>query len=647
MNKISSCLLVLLLAFGSLPANAVEYGQTISLSYGWNAVWLEVEPRDTNGLMVTAADVFTSDDFIIDMVAVLINPEGTAEFSTDPGQLFNQPDWKVWSRSPSSTETDAIVVRGNQAYLLHVIPTTGALTNGVPAGDLVLTGEVSFYRPAFARGSYNLTGFSVEGSPTFEALLRSAEYSFSATPAGSPVQRLNPATGLWEGAGGHDVVESGRAYWISVPFDLVSSKYAGPVAVDFMTAPLGSLQFGYSPASTPVQEFGNPSNTFLVVPGEMTFSSFETEGAANHTVTLTKLTDPGDTDIELYRLERVPDQLNWRNDSNGILSELAIGTLAPGDSQTITLGLRRNWSSEGDFREHLYRISVALAGGSVYYYLPVSAGNADITPEDQPVDNAADFAGLWLGDVIIDAASSITEAARPVRATSSRVPLRMMIHVDTNGAPVMLAHVMQMQTKTADPSVAPREVLILDESQIPFYEGIVERGGKKVGVRYETVTYDLPRDNRVSSQSTNFLNLVLASSTNGYTNLAQITDADVSAYLASRDSRPPSLEEVYYKEWPLAGVFGPGNHVGTATDAPLRLDAFHRTNPYRHAYHPQHGAGYDIVRAFTIRFDADYETGSGLLTGTYEETTSGIATVDLISRGRIQLQRVSFVGEME
>jgi len=417
--------------------------------------------------------------------------------------------------------------------------------------------------------------------------------------------------------------------------------------VDFSTAPLGSLQFGYAPASTRVQEFGNPSNTFLVVPDELTVSSFKTTGASNHTVTLTKLTDPGDTDIELFRLERVPDQLNWRCDSNGILDELVIGTLAPGDSQTITLGLRRNWSSGGDFREQLYRISVALSGGSVYYYLPVSAGNADVVVADQPVQNPEDFAGLWLGDIIIDAASSITETTRPVRATSSRVPLRMLIHVDTNGTPVMLAHVMRMQTKTADPAVAPREVLILDESQIPYYEGIVERGGKKVGVRYETVTYDLPRDNSVAAQSTNFLNLVLASSTNGYTNILQITDADVSVYLASRESRPPSLQEVYYQEWPLAGAFGPGNRVGTATNAPLRLDAFHRTNPFRHAYHTQHGAGYDIVRTFTIRFDSDYETGSGQLAGTYEETTSGIATVDLISRGRILLQRVSFVGEME
>lgn len=59
MNRQSARFLALFLAFGSLTAHAVEYDQTLSLDYGWNAVWLEVEPRDTNGLLRTAADVQT------------------------------------------------------------------------------------------------------------------------------------------------------------------------------------------------------------------------------------------------------------------------------------------------------------------------------------------------------------------------------------------------------------------------------------------------------------------------------------------------------------------------------------------------------------------------------------------------------------
>jgi hypothetical protein len=93
----------------------------------------------------------------------------------------------------------------------------------------------------------------------------------------------------------------------------------------------------------------------------------------------------------------------------------------------------------------------------------------------------------------------------------------------------------------------------------------------------------------------------------------------------------------------LEGTFGPANRIGTSTNSPLRLDAFHRTNPFRHAYHPQHGAGYDLSRSITVQLDGTYQSGSGRLEGAYEEVTRGLATAPLVSRGRISLQRVSLV----
>jgi hypothetical protein len=528
-------------------------------------------------------------------------------------------------------------VLGNRAYLLHVSPNSGSVSNGTFAGSLTLTGRVDFYRPEWTRGSYNLIGFSVQGSPKFNSLFGAGISQFISTPAGSPLKKLDPATGSWLDLVPTDAVEPGRAYWVWVPFTLKSGNYAGPVAISFLGAQLGGIDFGTAPPSVTVTNPFNPPANLSLNPVELTFSSLETAVGNSHAVSLTKLSAPGDQDLRLFRVVRVPGQLAWQADT-----DLIPLTLTNGQSTTITLGLDRNWTSGGNFREQLYRLDIALDGGSVYYYLPVSASNPDVPPTNAPVANVSSFSGLWVGTVTADAVTSLTDTNRSVSKTASRSQLRVLLHVDTNGAPVLLSHVMRMQTKTADPSVSPTEVLVLNEEQIPYYEGIQERGGKKVGVRYETVAFDLPRDNGTNAQSAAFLQRA-----GGTTNVAQVTDAQVSAYLAGQSSRPPDLNEAYHDRWPLAGRFGPGNTIGTATNAPLRLDAFHRTNPFRHAYHPQHGAGYDLTRNFTIQLDSAYQTGSGRLTGRYEEVITGLATSALVARGSIVLQRASFVDHLQ
>ncbi len=643
-------LLVTLLGFlVAGPVAGATRTQTLALKVGWNAVWLEVEPLDESGSLQTVEEVFVVSDtstFSIDQVAMQSKPAGTAEFSTDPAQLYNQAGWLVWSKTPMSGESEAITVRGNQSYLLHVSSNTG-LMPGDAAGQLSVEGEVKFYRPQWTRGGYNLIGFGVVGKPTFGSLLGAGGNRFEATPAGAAVQWLNPATGHWEGKLATDAVESGLAYWISVPADLHSADYACPVAVAFTGWQLGSLDFGSGPPSVTVT---NPFNSFLEMglsPAELTFSSLEPDGGSSRTVRLSKVSDPTDEDILLFHLERVPDQLAWQTDPVvDVLESWELDSLEPGESRTVTLGLNRNWDSGGYYRKQLYRIDVQLeqadgSPGYYYYDLPVSAVNFDAEPADSAPTDGSEFAGLWVGTVTADSVTSLTEAAYPVHPTVSKSQLRVLLHVSTNGVPVLLSHVMLMQTKTADPSVEPEPVLILDEAQIPYYEGIVERGGKKVGIRYETSTFDMPRDNSVGAQAPGFLQRV--ADLNGITSITEVTDQMVSDYLAAQESRPTDLREAYHLSWTLEGSFGPGHMVRTPADAPLRLDAFHRTNPFRHAYHPQHGAGYDIQRSVTLDLDADYGSGSGRITGRYEERTTGLASSDLISRGTLVLRRASFV----
>jgi hypothetical protein len=52
-----------------------------------------------------------------------------------------------------------------------------------------------------------------------------------------------------------------------------------------------------------------------------------------------------------------------------------------------------------------------------------------------------------------------------------------------------------------------------------------------------------------------------------------------------------------------------------------------------------------VTRRFSIRFEA--APGSTILTGTYQETTGGLARQDIVSKGSITLQRVSSAATLE
>jgi hypothetical protein len=215
--------------------------------------------------------------------------------------------------------------------------------------------------------------------------------------------------------------------------------------------------------------------------------------------------------------------------------------------------------------------------------------------------------------------------------------------VDGAGAPWLLSHVMVMRTKTADPSVPAEEVLVLDETKIPYFEGIETRGGKRVGRRLESVSYDLPRNGDPTTQSA--LRDEVAAADPGIGGPDNVTSADIEAFLDAQTSRPPDLVESYHLSWPLQGSLGPEAVLRTATNAPLTLDPFHRSNPFRHAFHPQHAAGYRVSRSLTIAFDST--AVPGVLHGLYNESISGLAAHPVQVRGSVTLSRVSKVSQTQ
>ena len=605
-----------------ISAAAAQYTQSITLDNGWNAIWLEVEPVYTSGTNVDqpmlVTDVFT--DTGITIVATPENPVGSAEFLTDAETLrFNQATWRVWRRVSELQNDTLATINGNQAYLIYFTGGNGMTVN--------VTGNARFHLPQWQADSYNLKGFGLTTSVTFNNF-------FAASGGRHPVNKIFrlQSDGAWVGVRSTDYMQSGKAYWI---YSDGPSSFCGPVKVSFDGIADG-LDFGDGPGDVSVPDpQGNPGDKILINKQEITFSDVSGTG---QTVTVQKVS-PSTTggaaltdDLRIYEVSPNATNLSYGLGQNGQIVTAPFSVPA-NSSKTVTLGAFRAWTSGATERENLFQIQFAYN----YLWLPIKAATADWS---DAVSNASSpsYAGLWVGEVVLDKVTSITESGRPLQSTSSKAPMRVIVHVGTNGTASLLSSVMFMQTKTATNTVKPDEVLVVDESKIPYFEGIQTRGDKKVGKRIETIGYDMPR----KMDPTNQAALVSAAATAlGITNTANVTEANILTYINGQATRPVALVDKYYTSWPLTGSLNTNALVTTT----LTMDPFHRSNPFRHAYHPKHPTGYALTRAITMRFGSKYQ--AGILTGTYEESISGLASFPLTTTGSITLRRLSTVGTLQ
>jgi hypothetical protein len=592
--------------------------QTVSLTTGWNAVWLEVEPRDATGDLKPPQDVFN--DPAITTIATPKPLAGLAEFfGSDPGTIstFNQDQWLQWLKTDPSGSNNLPFIFGNRPYLIE----TSAPVN------LAVSGKARFFRPTWTPDRYNLLGFGIEGTISFQDFFASA----SGKHPVSRIYRL-AGNGNWSVVPPGDPLLDGVAYWI---FSDGPSQFMGPVAVDFDLAALGTLNFG-GPGDA-VAVAGSAPDLDLE---ELVFTNLASTTA---TPTLELITTDGDpADLSLHVVHPTADHLGEEtgaqvdataDDGPGpSLGE----SVAPSRTTILTLGADRNWSTLAVNRTNLYRLTAGNPG--VQFWLPVTAAHNDLQlPTDLlPATEAGSVAGLWVGEVVVDAVTSIVEDGSPTQPTAGSAPIRILLHSDASGTVSLLSQVTIMQTKTADPEVDPIPVLVVDQARLPFFEGVKERNGKRVGLRLYAVAFDMPRKIDAITQDA-LLN------DPAYPDL---TVEEISNFLASRTLRPSSLVEDYALSWNLEGALGTGKTVKTSTDQPLRLDPFHRSNPFRHAFHQQHPNGPDIIRDLEIVFDPD-QTIPDRLRGTFRETLQGVTTTKLELTGRLELRRVSSVNTLE
>ena len=437
--------------------------QSVTLTAGWNAVWLEVEPVDANGQTRPPEDVFTNPAIL--MAATPKPLAGLAEFfAEDPGSIgtFNQDEWQQWKRTDPSGGNDLPTINGNRPYLVQVAPGTATFT-------FTVSGTARFFRPTWNPDRYNLIGFGLQGSPTFDQFFGPSGTKHSV----SKIFSLNAASGNWQQVTGSQTMASGHAYWV---FCSGPSSYMGPVSVDFNAAGTGKLGFGGPSDAVTV---GSGVDQLELDLEEVVFSNLGSS-AASPELDLISRSESG---LALHVVKPAANSLayvrgNTVDSAPGAGTSAALDeTIAPLKTATLSLGALRAWPDDAP-RTNLYRLKTSPTGAS--FWLPVTAFRSEIQQTSGVVAGvpASEVTGLWVGDVIANSVTSIVENGAPSRPSAGTAPMRVILHSDANGQVRLLSQVTIMQTKTADPAVATERVLVVDSARIPFFEGIKERNGK-------------------------------------------------------------------------------------------------------------------------------------------------------------------------
>ena len=651
-----------LLLFPGSQASAAVATQNISFNAGWNAIWLEVEPvyPETHGSkpgeIKMPGDVFTDPK-----VTKVITPNpsaGTNEFfAQTPGALpqsFARDLWQQWTRSNPVTNDNLRMVTGNQPYLIHA---------SAP-GAMSVTGRVRFHRPAWIADRYNLVGFGLAGTPASPALPTFAEFfePVSSTHQTSRIYRLNP-DGNWVLINGNSSMTSNEAYWI---YSNGPSRYMGPVSIEFRGSTLGRLNFG---GASDAEQVGTGVDALDLDLEEIVFTNLSPTQPAAPTLDLIE-SDPSPGTLSLHVVK--PNSTNLKYSLGNRIDAAPGPTASPSNldeiiagksTRVLTLGARRDWSTGNIGRTNVYRLQ---SGGKSLFWLPVTATQSDILPPNTPLSASEKdrVRGLWVGEVSVTGVSSLVEDGAPVRQAAAPAPIRILLHSDESGIVRLLSRVTIMKTRSADPSVPSSPVLVVDDKLLPYFEGIQQRDDKQVGIRLEAVAFEMPRDTSAAAQqdanqqdgiNDDLIDFIVAESKSPvtkwldgkdqYTDRSQVTRAAIESYLLFRNLRPPTLKETYHSSLRVNGGLGAGKSVTTVPGS-LSLDSFHRSNPFRHAFHQKHARGPLISRELSIVFDAQQGVPDRLV-GTYREDITGLTKSRVTMTGRIKIQRASPVGTLE
>lgn len=307
-------LLLLGLFATSLPLSAQPVRQqTINLSSGWNAVFLEVDP-----LISDPASLFA--DVPVDIIAAYTTPRRSAQFVGNPSaDMLRAYGWGVWYAPHRSDAllTTLYSLNGHTPYLIH------SETNVT----MTIDGRVPPTRRSWTPNAYNFTGFTVQspGAPTFAQF-----FGPSSAHNHNKIYRL--VDGTWRQVldPTAEVMRSGEAFWI---YTRGRSDYNGPL--DVSVPSVFGLALSRESGSTVTfrNRTGHPLAFAVehitehndVIPMAMVVRAFDEEAPGFRNMTLHF--DAGPWDHQFPELEpgaalRLPLNLNLRDAPSGVLHSI-------------------------------------------------------------------------------------------------------------------------------------------------------------------------------------------------------------------------------------------------------------------------------------------------------------------------------------
>lgn len=566
----------------SFAAVAASKTQTVDLHPGWNSVYLEVtpEPGDVEtvfaGLPVRAVWRHLVDESPVRYVdnANALKPE-TGRWLT----------WVPTEGGAGEALKTLHAVHGGAIYLIDLAGTANA--------TWTIKGRPAIRNLSWLNASYSLTGLCIDPSTpvTF------AQY-FNLSPAHQnlDIRRIG-VDGRWTQIPGTTTIQRGEAYWI-YSGAISSFQGAGAVKVDNR----GLLDYGSSIVEQSIVLVNN------------------TAASANFTLRL----DPAEAPTG--ELSAGPLQLSvWRDFSDGVnygwesLAGTKIVTVPANLEKTVRLAIRRaDMIGQGQAKD--FHSILRVAGLMTCQEIGLQADG--FAPGAGGVSDAGRFAGLWVGDCVVDEVGlAQTAAPGPTLPTASTASLRLLVRVDANGNASLLreATILWLDGLTVGGIVTePGQILIAanaaELAQLEAAHGAVGTGRLKgVSVRDDRT---VPR--RVSSVGFSFTDPI-----------------------------------------PMIGSFAPGGGQLAATVAVGYDDD---RNPYKHRYHPDHDnlvdgttnkapegrESYSFNRVITLNFSAaDPDElrlpgwGDTLSGGIYEETLAGLHRYPINIKGTFRLSRIA------
>ncbi len=427
-----------------------------------------------------------------------------------------------------------------------------------------MTGKPSVQSDKWSPDRNNLRGFPVDPDlpPTFVDFFRWSPAHYDSTARKlQPIFRLDSA-GTWNPVAPTDKMQRGEAYWV---YTQGASDYVAPFSLTTTTG--DGLDFGAS-----LRQCNLSIHNVSSVPSTVRFDPVSGNPAA----------------LLVYD----------RGQTNDSLSPFAGRTQPVAAQQTVNLGLQLNRLTAGASRDVLLSASDCL-GTRFYFYqsgeLGLRAG-----------DNSA-VVGLWAGTITITNVSyaSTNSTVTDVAPVAIPFPLRVLVHVDTNGQASLL-----------------REVTLLYDHTVT--SSITNVSSSGAGQPSRLIT-----DPAV---------------------LSRVAPSDLRAnrITARRLSAPhfDFVSPIGRFELPLTGVFAISNQVSGT----LSIPADFPTNPFLHRYHPDHGtnAAYAVSREITFSLappaNQSGDPSGDALGGTFSEIITGLHKLPLFASGAIDLRRVSNTG---